>query len=37
MTTVGPRGDCPTWKAFLARIMREDADLIAYLQPVCGY
>jgi putative DNA primase/helicase len=37
MTAVGPRGDCPKWKAFLNQIMDGDAELIAYLQRVCGY
>jgi putative DNA primase/helicase len=37
ITTVGPRGDCPKWKAFLHRITNGDPDLIAYLQRVAGY
>jgi putative DNA primase/helicase len=37
ITAVAPRGDCPKWKAFLRRIMRGDAELIAYLRRVCGY
>jgi P4 family phage/plasmid primase-like protien len=36
-TTVGPRGDCPLWKAFLHRIMGGDEALIGYLQRVLGY
>jgi putative DNA primase/helicase len=37
IAAVGPRGDCPMWKAFLNRIMKGDAELIAYLKRVCGY
>lgn len=37
ITTVGPRGDCPLFLAFLNRIMGEDEALIAYLQRVFGY
>jgi putative DNA primase/helicase len=37
ITAVGPRGDCPRFKAFLNRIMDGDAALIAYLQRVFGY
>jgi P4 family phage/plasmid primase-like protien len=31
------RADCPTWTAFLARIMGNDEAMVAYLQRVCGY
>ena len=37
MTAVGPRGDCPKFKAFLARIMGGDEALVAYLWRVFGY
>ena len=37
ITAVGPRGDCPRWKAFLHRITGGDEALIAYLQRVAGY
>ena len=37
MTAVGPRGDCPKFKAFLNRIMGGDPEAVAYLQRVCGY
>jgi putative DNA primase/helicase len=37
IAAVGPRGDCPKWKAFLHRITGGDKDLIAYLQRVAGY
>jgi putative DNA primase/helicase len=37
MTTSGPRGDCPKFKAFLNRIMGGAETLIAYLQRVYGY
>jgi putative DNA primase/helicase len=36
-TTVGPRGDSPLWKAFLAKIMNGDEELIAYLKRALGY
>jgi putative DNA primase/helicase len=36
-TAVGPRGDCPKFKAFLMRIMGDDEDLVAYLARVFGY
>jgi putative DNA primase/helicase len=36
-TSVGPRGECPLWNAFLAKIMNGDEALIAYLQRVFGY
>jgi P4 family phage/plasmid primase-like protien len=29
--------DCPIWKAFLLRIMNNDASMVSYLQRVCGY
>jgi phage/plasmid-associated DNA primase len=32
-----PEGDCPTWKAFLATVTNNDADLQAYLQRIVGY
>jgi putative DNA primase/helicase len=37
ITAVGPRGDCPKWRAFLKRITGGDEALIAYLQRVAGY
>jgi putative DNA primase/helicase len=37
MTTPGPRGDCPMFKAFLNRIMGGDEALTTYLQRVFGY
>jgi putative DNA primase/helicase len=37
MTAVGPRGDCPLFKAFLARIMAGDETLVAFLRRVFGY
>jgi putative DNA primase/helicase len=37
IAAVGPRGDCPRWRAFLDTIFDHDAALIAYLQRVCGY
>jgi putative DNA primase/helicase len=37
ITAVGPRGDCPKWKAFLHRVSGGDEALIAYLQRVAGY
>jgi putative DNA primase/helicase len=37
ITAVGPKGDCPKWKAFLTRITGGDQFLVAYLQRVAGY
>jgi putative DNA primase/helicase len=37
ITAVGPSGDCPRFKAFLAKIMNDDEALVAYLQRVFGY
>ena len=37
ITAVAPRGDCQLFLAFLKRIMGGDAELVAYLQRVCGY
>ncbi len=37
MTAVAPRGDCPTFLAFLHRVMNGDQSLIAYLRRVLGY
>jgi putative DNA primase/helicase len=37
ITAVGPRGDCPKFKAFLSRIMGGDEALVAFLQRLCGY
>lgn len=37
ITTATPRGDCPTWKAFLNDVTRGDVELIAYLQRMAGY
>lgn len=36
-TSVNVGGDCPTWIAFLDRIMGGDAEMVAYLQRVVGY
>lgn len=33
----GPHGECPTWLAFLTRIMGGDADMVGFLQRVVGY
>lgn len=32
-----PAGECPTWIAFLTRIMGGDAEMVAFLQRVVGY
>ena len=32
-----PAATCPTWDAFLARIMRDSAELTSFLQRVIGY
>jgi putative DNA primase/helicase len=37
MTSVGPGGDCPNWKAHLELIMNGDEELITYLQRAFGY
>lgn len=38
MTACTPSSDaCPTWQRFLDRVAGGDAELIAYLQRVCGY
>ena len=37
ITTAAPRGDCPAWLAFLARVTGGDAELQAYLRRVVGY
>jgi putative DNA primase/helicase len=37
MTTVGPCGDCPLWRRFLADITGGDTDLQTYFQRVAGY
>jgi putative DNA primase/helicase len=37
LTAVGPRGDCPLFLKFLEKIMRGDAEVIAYLRRVFGY
>ena len=38
-TTVDPdlETDCPTWNAFLLRVMGGDQTMVDYLQRVCGY
>lgn len=37
ITATAPGGDCPRWRAFLARVTNGDEDLQAYLQRVAGY
>lgn len=37
ITGASPEGDCPTWIAFLTRIMGGDAEMVAFLQRVVGY
>ena len=36
ITAVGPKGDCPRWRAFLARVTDGDDDLRAFLQRIAG-
>lgn len=36
-TMVKPAGDCPLWIEFLETVTCNDADLMDYLQRVCGY
>ncbi len=37
LATATPRGDAPSWRAFLADVTGGDADLQAYLQRMVGY
>ncbi|MBX5221430.1 hypothetical protein HJC04_14045 [Rhizobium sp. NLR8a] len=37
ISTVAPAGDCPLWRAFLARVTAGDEELQAFLQRVAGY
>ena len=37
VTTASPRGECPTWRAFLSDVTGGDAELIDYLQRMVGY
>ena len=37
LVTAMPRGDCPTWRAFLGDVTGGDAGLMAYLQIMAGY
>jgi putative DNA primase/helicase len=32
-----PKAECPTWYKFLARVQRDDAEMISFLQRVAGY
>ena len=34
---VAPGGDCPTWRAFLARITDGNTELATFLQQIAGY
>ncbi|ABC32341.1 predicted ATPase [Hahella chejuensis KCTC 2396] len=36
-TSATPKGDCPTWRTFLADVTGQDAELQEYLQRVVGY
>lgn len=37
VTAVTPEGDCPTWLAFLNRVMQSDQEMIDYVQRAAGY
>ena len=37
ITAAAPGGDCPTWRAFLARITAGDAELQDFIRRMCGY
>ncbi|WP_431283161.1 phage/plasmid primase, P4 family [Humitalea sp. 24SJ18S-53] len=37
VTAVAPGGDCPRWLRFLAEILRDDAEALAYVQRWAGY
>jgi len=36
-TTVSPGGECPLWKGFLEQTFGGDAELISFVQRMCGY
>ena len=36
ITAVSPRGDCPKFKAFLRRIMRDDDEMVVFLKRASG-
>src|SRR6266699_2327426 len=36
-TAVSPGGECPLWKGFLEQTFGGDAELICFVQRVCGY
>ena len=37
VSTATPRGECPTWRAFLSDVTGGDAELMDYLQRMVGY
>ena len=37
VSTAIPKGDCPTWRAFLSDVTGGDAELMDYLQRMVGY
>jgi putative DNA primase/helicase len=37
MLSVTPGGECPTWHAFLRKVLRDDDEVIAFLQRALGY
>ncbi len=37
ISPVAAQGDCPLWRAFLARVTGGDGELQAYLARICGY
>jgi putative DNA primase/helicase len=37
ITTVGPGGDCPRFKAFMNEIMGGDEEMVAFIQRTLGY
>ena len=37
ITSATPKGECPTWKSFLADVTGNDPELMRYLQRMAGY
>jgi putative DNA primase/helicase len=37
ITAVGPGGECPKFKAFLRRVMRDDDELVGFIKRALGY
>lgn len=37
VTAVAPSGECPQWDKFLARVLNEDKELVAFVRRMVGY